>query len=132
MQPLVVEQDLIGYYDGDGSDGSEFYSFYDSDDMYANDDIFNSEDKPIEVDAKQVYSRRVGEGPVIENVNEDDLIEIDASQVGLKRVGEEPIIEHPPEIYHVSDSSDSGGSGLEDETEVNPGLRDFLEDSSDS
>ena len=33
VQPLVVEQDLIGYYDGDGSDGSEFYSFYDSDDM---------------------------------------------------------------------------------------------------
>ena len=82
MQPLAVEQDLIGYYDGDdsdGSDGSEFYSFYDSNDMYANDDIFNSEDKPIEVDAEQVYSRRVGEGPVIEKVNEDDLIEIDAS-----------------------------------------------------
>ena len=64
-----MEQDLIGYYDGDGSehddhdnhDESEFYSCYDSDDMYANYDIDNNEDEPIEVDVEQVYSRRVGE-----------------------------------------------------------------------
>ena len=44
MQPLVVEQGLMGYYsdyndesDDDDYDGGEFYSFYDSDDMYAND-----------------------------------------------------------------------------------------------
>ena len=43
MQPLALEQDFIGYYDN--NDGSEqddhdedaFYSFYVSDDMYAND-----------------------------------------------------------------------------------------------
>ena len=44
MQPLVVEQGLMGYYsdyndesDDDDYDGGEFYSFYDNDDMYAND-----------------------------------------------------------------------------------------------
>ena len=31
--------------------GGEFYSFYDSDDMYANDQTFNNEDEPTEVDA---------------------------------------------------------------------------------
>ena len=69
VQPLAMEQYLIGYYNGDGSehddhdnhDESEFYSCYDSDDMYANYDIDNNEDEPIEVDVEQVYSRRVGE-----------------------------------------------------------------------
>jgi len=32
-----------------------------------------------------------------------------------RRVGKRPIIEHPLKIFHVSDSNDSGGSGLEDE-----------------
>ena len=54
-----------------------------------------------------------------------------------RKVGKEPIIEHPPEIFHISDSSDSvrsdgGGSGLEDDVELNNGVRDFVEDSSDS
>ncbi|KAK9986881.1 hypothetical protein SO802_031832 [Lithocarpus litseifolius] len=53
------------------------------------------------------------------------------------RGGKELIIEHPPEIFHISDSSDSvgsdgGGSGLEDDVELNHGVRDFVEDSSDS
>ena len=80
MQPLAVEQDIIGYYDNDDNnysddsehddhDGGEFYSFYDSDDMYANDQTFNNKDEPIEVDVEQMYARRVGEGPVIEEVN---------------------------------------------------------------
>ena len=49
VQPLAVEQDLIGYYDSehDDHDGGEFYSFYDSDDMYANDHTFNNEDEPM-------------------------------------------------------------------------------------
>ena len=37
--------------------------------MFVNAQTFNNEDEPIEVDAKQVYARRVGEGPVIEEVN---------------------------------------------------------------
>ena len=48
MQPLALEQDFTGYYDNDDSsysdcsehddhDGDDFYSFYDSDGMYAND-----------------------------------------------------------------------------------------------
>ena len=45
----------MGYYsdgsDDDDHDGDEFYSFYDSDDMYANDQTFNNEDEPTEVDA---------------------------------------------------------------------------------
>ena len=56
VQPLALEQDFTGYYDNDDSsysDGSEhhdhdrddFYSFYDSDGMYANDQTFNSEDE---------------------------------------------------------------------------------------
>ena len=57
--------------------------------------------------------------------------------MGSRRVGKEPIIKHPPEIFHISDSSDSvgsdgGGSGLEDDVELNHGVRDFVEDSSDS
>ena len=41
VQPLLMEKNLIGYYNGD-----------DSDEMYANDDIFNNEDEPIEVDVE--------------------------------------------------------------------------------
>ena len=123
MQPLALEQDFIGYYEND--DGSEhddhsvddFYSFYDIDGMYANDQTFNNEDE-LEVNA---------------NVP----IEVAASQVGSRRVDKEPIIEHPPEVFHISDISDSvgsdgGGSGLEDDVELIHGVRDFVKDSSDS
>ena len=60
--------------------GGEFYSFYDSDDMYANDQTFNNEDEPTEVDANdQTFN-----------------VDVVASQVGSRRVGKEPITEHPP------------------------------------
>ena len=57
--------------------------------------------------------------------------------MGSRRVGKELIIEHPPEIFHISDNSDSvgsdgGGSDLEDDVELNHGVRDFVEDSSDN
>ena len=103
----------MGYYsdgsDDDDHDGGEFYSFYDSDDMYANDQTFN-------VDAP---------------------IEVVASHVGSRKVGKEPIIEHPPQVFIISDGNDNGGSGgggsgLDDEVELNHGVRDFVEDNSDS
>ena len=116
MQPLALEQDFIGYYENDdGSehddhDGDDFYSFYDSDGMYANVQTFNNEDEL--------------------EVNADVPIEVAASQVGSRRVDKEPIIEHPPEVFHISDISDSvgsdgGGSGLEDDVELIHGVRDF-------
>ena len=86
--------------------GMIFYSFYDSDDMYANADEHE--------------------------VNANVPTEVAASQVGSRRVGKEPIIEHPPEVFNISDSSDGGGNGLEDDVELNKGVRDFVEDSSDS
>ena len=129
MQPLTLEQDITGYYDNDNCsysddnehddhDGDDFYSFYDSDGIYVNDQTFNNEDEPIEVDV-------------------DVPIEMAASQVGSRRVGKESIIEYPPKVFYISDSSDSvrsdgGGSGLEDDVELNHGIRDFVEDSSDS
>jgi len=147
VQSLAVEQDIISYYDNDDSnysddsehddhDEGDIYSFCDNDDMYAYDQTFNNEDEPIEVDVEQVYARRVGEGPIIEEVNADVPIEVVASQVDSRRVGKKPTIEHPP-IFHISDSSDSvrsdgGRSGLEDNVELNHGVRDFVEDSSDS
>ena len=112
VQPLALEQDFAGYYDNDdGSehdnhDGNDFYSFYDNDDMYANADEHE--------------------------VNANVPTEVAASQVGSRRVGKEPIIEHPPEVFYISDSSDGGGNGLEDDVELNHGVRDFVEDSSDS
>ena len=140
--------DELGYYsdysdysdksdDDDDHDGGEFYSFYDSDDMYANDQTFNNEDEPNEEDVEQVYVRRVYVKPVIEEVNPNVLIEVAASHVGSRRVGKEPIIENPPEVFIISDGSDNGGSGggrsgLDDEVELNHGVRDFVEDSSDS
>ena len=49
VQPLAVEQDLIGDYDGDDSEhDSDDYDG--SDDMYANDQTFSNEDEPTEVD----------------------------------------------------------------------------------
>ena len=80
VQPLAVEQDIICYNDNDNSnysddskhddhDKGEFYIFYNSDDVFVNAQTFNNEDESIEVDAKQVYARRVGEGHVIEEVN---------------------------------------------------------------
>ena len=53
---MALEQDFTGYYDNDdGSEhddhnGDDFYSFYDSDGMYANDQTFNNEDE-LEVNA---------------------------------------------------------------------------------
>ena len=54
--------------------------------------------------------------------------------MGSRRVNKEPIIEHPLEVFVISDGSDSGGggSGLDDEVELTHGVRDFVEDSSDS
>nr|POE44759.1 hypothetical protein CFP56_77109 [Quercus suber] len=122
VQPLALEQDFTGYYDNDDEsehdeddDGDEFYSFYENDDMYANDQTFNNENE-VEVNA---------------NVP----TEVAASQMGSRRVGKE--LEHPPEVFHINDSSDSvgsdgGESGLEDDVELTHGVRDFVEDSSDS
>ena len=123
VQPLALKQDFTGYYDNnddnehDDYDEDDFYSFYDSDNMYANDQTFNNEDEL--------------------EVNADITTEVVASQVGSRRVDKEPIIEHPPEVFYISDSSDSvgsdgGRSGLEDDVELNHGVRDFVEDSSDS
>ena len=55
----------------------------------------------------------------------------------VQGVDKEPIIEHSPEIFRISDISDSvgsdgGGSGLEDDVELIHGVRDFVKDSSDS
>ena len=52
--------------------------------------------------------------------------------MGSRRVGKEPIIKHPPEVFNISDSSDSVESGLEDDVELNHGVKDFVEDNSDS
>ena len=136
--------DELGYYNNysdksndDDHDGGAFYSFYDSDDMYANDQTFNNEDEPNEEDVEQVYVRRVDVKPVIEEVNPNVPIEVVASHVGSRRVGKEPIIENPPEVFIISDGSDNEGSGggrsvLDDKVELNHGVRDFVEVSSDS
>ena len=91
MQPLVVKQDLMGYYsdyndesDDDDYDEGEFYSFYDSDDMYANDQTFNNEDEPNKVDVEQVYVRRVGAEPIIEEVNADVSIKVATSSMWVQ------------------------------------------------
>ena len=64
VQTWAVEQNLLGYYDDDGSDddGSEdanndedgFYSFYGSNDMYISDEDHNNDNEdPIELDVEQ-------------------------------------------------------------------------------
>ena len=54
--------------------------------------------------------------------------------MGSRRVGKKPIIEHLPQVFIISDGSDSGGGGnwLDDEVELTHDVRDFVEDSSDS
>ena len=119
VQPLALEQDFTGYYDNDdGSedDGDDFYDS-DSDDMYFNDQTFKNEDEF--------------------EVNVGVPTKVAAAQAGSRRVGKEPITEHPPEVIDISDSSDSvgsdgGGSGLEDDVELNHDVRDFVKDSSDN
>ena len=61
-------------------------------------------------------------------------VDVATSQVGSRRVGKESIIEHPPQVFIISDGSDSGGggSGLDDEVELNHGDREFVEDSNDN
>ena len=65
-------------------------------------------------------------------VNADISAEVAASQVGSRRVGKEFIIEHPLEVFHISDSNNNVGSGLEDDVELNHGVRYFVEDSCNS
>ena len=69
-------QDFTGYYDNDDDsehdnhDEDDFYSFYDSDGMYTNENELE--------------------------VNANVPTEVAVSQLGSRRVGKEPIIEHPP------------------------------------
>ena len=132
VQPLVVEQNLLGCGSNDeGSDNSN----YGSEDYYNNNED-NNEDY-IEVDAEQVYFRRESNTPMTEEVDNDNVVEVDAVEVYSRRAGKKPITQHPSEDKDVTDSSDSGGgdgegSGLEDEDVVNHAKREFLEDSSNS
>ena len=76
----------------------------------------------------------MGEEPIIEEVDEDDPIEVDAELVYSRRPSKEH--EHPSEDKDVNDSSecggsDGGGSGLENEAEVNPSQREFVEHNND-
>nr|POE57348.1 hypothetical protein CFP56_23346 [Quercus suber] len=107
VQPLAVEQNLLGY--GSNGDGSNDKGSDNS--TNGSEDYNNNNEDHIEVDAKQAYSRRESNTPMVE--------------------------EHPSEDKDLVDSSDSGGgdgegSGLEDEDVVNPNKREFVEDSSDS
>ena len=148
VQPWAVEQNLLGYYDDDGSDddGSEdanndedgFYSFYGSNDMYISDEDHNNDNKdPIELDVEQAYSRREGKTPIIEEVDNDDVVEVDDAEVYSRRASKEHVTQHPSKDKAIADNSDSGGgdsgkSSLEDEDIVNPNEREFVEDSSDN
>ena len=148
MQPLVVKQNLLGYYDDDGNDddGSEdadndengVYGFYGSNDMYVSDKNYNNDNENlIELDAKQAYFKREGKTPTIKEADDDDIVEVDAAEVYSKRVGKGYLTQHPSKDKVVVDSSDSGGgdyggSGLEDEDIVNPNEKEFVENSSDS
>ena len=147
VQPLAVEQNLLGYYDDDDSNdnGSEdadndedgVYGFYGSNDMYVSDEDHNNDNEyPIELDAKQAYSRREGRTPIIQEVNDDDVVEVDAVEMYSRRAGKENMTQHSSEDKAVADSSDSGGgdsggNGLKDEDIVNPDEREFVEDNSD-
>ena len=76
----------------------------------------------------------MGEEPIIEEVDEDDPIKVDAELVYSRRPSKEH--EHRSEDKVVNDSnesggSDGGGSGLEDEAEVNPSQREFVEHCND-
>ena len=89
--------------------------------MYVSDDNYNNDDDdPIELDAEQVYSRRAGKTPIIEEVGKDDIVKVDAEQVYSWRASKEHSTHHPSEDKAISDSNDneggnSGGSSLEDE-----------------
>ena len=76
----------MGYYSDGSDDDDHFFSFYDSDDQ-----TFNNKDEPTKVDANdQTFN-----------------VDVAASHVGSRRVGKEPIIEHPPQVFIISDGSDS-------------------------
>nr|POF19119.1 hypothetical protein CFP56_49970 [Quercus suber] len=133
VQPLVVEQNLLGHGSNDddsndeGSDNS----------TNGSEDYNNNNEDHIEVDAEQAYSRRESNTPMVEEVDNDDVVEVDAVKVYSRRAGKEPVTQHSSEDKDVVDSSDNGrgdgeGSGLEDEHVVNPDEREFVEDSSDS
>ena len=137
VQPLAVEQNLLGCGsndDGSNDEGSDNSNFGSED--YNNNNEDNNEDH-IEVDAKQAYSRRESNTPMVEEVDNDDVVEVDAAKVYSTRASKEPMTQHPSKDNDVVDSNDSGGgdgegSGLEDEDVVNPDEREFVEDSSDS
>ena len=52
--------------------------------MYANDQTFNNKDESTEVDAEQVYVRRVGAEPIIEEVNADVPIKVATSPMWVQ------------------------------------------------
>jgi len=134
VQPLAVEQNLLGY--GSNDDGSNDEGSDNSNS--SSEDHNNDNEDPIEVNAKQAYSRRESNTPMVEEVD-DDVIEVDAAKVYSRRAGKEPMTQHPSEDKDPNKSSNSGsrggdgeGSGLENEDVMNPDEREFVEDSSDS
>nr|POE44831.1 hypothetical protein CFP56_75991 [Quercus suber] len=84
-----------------------------------------------------VYVEHPIHDPILVDEGEDAGEGVQPLALEQDFTGKEPIIEHPPEVFHINDSSDSvgsdgGGSGLEDDVELTHGVRDFVEDSSDS
>ena len=133
VQPLAVEQDLLGC--GSNDDGSNDEG---NDNSNSGSENYNNNNEDhIEVDVEQAYSRRESNTPMVEEVDNDDVVEVDATEVYSRRAGKEPMTQHPFEDKDVVDGSDSRGgdgegSGLEDEDVVNLAEREFVEDSSDS
>ena len=82
VQPLAVEQNLLGYDSNDeGSDNSNSGS----------EDYNNNNEDHIEVDAEKAYSRRESNTPMVEEVDDDDVVEVDAVEVYSRRAGKEPV-----------------------------------------
>ena len=89
-------------------DGDQFYQ-YDNDDICGSDDIYNNDDS-YNNDAHHYHNQHEDNVDYNnEEVDRDDPIEVDAEQVYSIRVGKEPIIEDPSEDKAGTESTESEG-----------------------
>ena len=116
------------YYDQATYEDDYNYSF----DFYDNDDWHGQNNEDYRHDSGKFVGH---DNEEYDNDNHDDPIEVDVEQFYYRIAGKEPVIKEQhedPVDEAVEDSTNIGGSDLEEEPDLHPNGRSFDDNSSDS